>query len=199
MYDVAFFTKILYDSPIKLFYLKTLRDILRIKKISSFYNVVHRLVKSGVLEKIERGKYVLKNDSENEFALAHFIYEPSYISFESALSFYGILPQFPYEVTSATIKQTKTKEHHGKSFSYYHLQKGLFWGYIKQDKYLIAEKEKALLDQLYFSAKGIKTVHLDEYDFSLVNKTTFKMYLARFPMTRQFKKIVLSIPFDAKK
>ena len=36
------------------------------------------------------------------------------------------------------------------------ISKNLFWGYIKEDNYLIADREKALADQLYLASKGIK-------------------------------------------
>ncbi|MDO8741651.1 MAG: hypothetical protein Q7J11_00725, partial [Candidatus Roizmanbacteria bacterium] len=109
-------------------------------------------------------------------------------SFESALSFYGVLSQFPYEVTSATLGQTRSKKFNEKEYGYYHLKKSLFWGYIKEDNYLIADKEKALADQLYLSSKGIKKIHLEEYDLSLINKSKLKSYILKYPQTNQFKK-----------
>lgn len=186
-YDMSLLTKKIYDSHLRLFSFQTLRDLMEIKKTSSFFKIINRLVKSGVLVKIERNKYLLKNFTDSEFFLANFIYEPSYLSFESALSFYGILSQFPYEVTSATVKQTKAKEFNGKAYSYYHLKKNLFWGYVKEENFLIAEKEKALLDQVYLASKGIKEIHLEEYDLSLLDKTKLKLYLGKYPQTRQFK------------
>ena len=186
-------TKKIYDSSIQLFPLKTLRDLMDIDKTSSLFKVVNRLVESGVLLKIERNKYVLKNYSGSEFALANFIYEPSYVSFESALSFYGIISQFPYEVTSATIKQTRSKEFNSKQYSYYRIKKELSWGYVKHDNYLIAEKEKALLDQIYLSSKGIKKIHLEEYDLSLIDKNKLKSYMIKYPQTRQFKSAITAL------
>jgi len=192
-YDMGLLTKKIYDSSIQLFPLKTLRDLMDIDKTSSLFKVVNRLVESGVLLKIERNKYVLKNYSGSEFALANFIYEPSYVSFESALSFYGIISQFPYEVTSATIKQTRSKEFNSKQYSYYRIKKELSWGYVKHDNYLIAEKEKALLDQIYLSSKGIKKIHLEEYDLSLIDKNKLKSYMIKYPQTRQFKSAITAL------
>lgn len=190
---MSFLTKKIYDSTIQLFTLKTLKDLLNIDSTSSLFKVVDRLVESGVLIKIERSKYVLKNYSKSEFLLANFLYDPSYISFETALSYYGILSQFPYEVTSATIRQTQSKEFNGKQYSYYSIKKELFWGYIKKDDYLIAEKEKAFADQLYLTSKGIKKIHLEEYDLSLINKTRLYSYLRKYPQTRQFKSTVINL------
>lgn len=189
-YNMELLTKKIYDSSIHLYSLKTLRELLNIDKNSSLFKVINRLVESGILEKIERNKYILKKYSDGEFFLANFIYEPSYVSFESALSYYGILSQFPYETTSATLKQTCLKSFDEKMYKYYRLKKELFWGYIKEDKYLIAEKEKALADQLYLASKGLKKIHLEEYSLSLIDKTKLKSYLFKYPQTRQFKSLV---------
>lgn len=189
-YDMSLLTKKIYDSSIQLFPLKTLHDLLEISKTSSFFNIVSRLIESGVLVKIERGKYILKNYSGNEFSLANFIYEPSCVSFESALSYYGILSQFPYEVTSVTVKQTRSKEFNGKKYGYYRLKKELYWGYVKENNYLIAEREKALLDQAYLVSKGLKKAHFEEYDFSLIDRTKLKSFMVKYPQTRQFNSII---------
>lgn len=190
---MGFLTKKIYDSTIQLFTLKTLNDLLNIQNTSSLFKVVDRLVEGDVLVKIERNKYVLKNYSKSDFSLANFLYEPSYISFEAALSHYGILSQFPYEITSATIRQTQLKEFNGKQYGYYSIKRDLFWGYVKQESYLIAEKEKAFADQLYLSSKGIKKVHLEEYNLSLFNRTKLFSFLRKFPQTRQFKNAVINL------
>lgn len=187
-YDMSLLTKKIYNSSLKLFSLKTLQELLEIENTSSLFKVIERLVKSGVLAKVERNKYVLGNYSESEFSLANFIYEPSYVSFETALSFYGILSQFPYEITSATLKQTRSKQFNNKQYTYYKIKKGLFWGYIRQDHYLIAEKEKALADQMYLASKGIKTIHIDEYNLDSIDKSKLRSYISKFPQTKQFKK-----------
>jgi len=193
-YNLALMTKKIYDSGLKLFTLNVLKDLLEIKKESTLLRIINKLVVNGVLEKIERGKYLLKGGRINDFVLANFIYCPSYISFESALNFYGILSQFPYEITSATSKKTTKKMAEGKIFSYVHIQKSLFWGYEKSNDFLIALPEKALVDQLYLASKGLRKVDLDEYDFSLINWGRFKDYLQKCPQTRQFRSIIKWLP-----
>lgn len=190
---MSLLTKKIYESSTQLFTVQTLREHLDIDKSGSLFNIIDRLLESGVLIKIERNKYGLKKYSCSEFTLANFIYEPSYVSFESALSYYGMLSQFPYEVTSATLGQTRSKKFNGKQYGYYHLKKSLFWGYIKEDNYLIADKEKALADQLYLASKGIKKIHLEEYDLSLINMLKIKSYISRYPQTSQFKKAIANL------
>lgn len=186
-YNLATMTKKLYDSNFSLFTLKTLRDVLEIKKESTVFSVIKKLLQAGVLMKLEKNKYLLKDAKINDFALANFIYQPSYVSFESALNFYGVLSQFPYEISSATTKKTAGKIFQGKAFIYTQIKKDLFWGYDKKDNFVIAFPEKALLDQLYLAAKGYKKINLDEYDLSRMNVSRLKNYLKKYPKTRQFK------------
>lgn len=186
-YNLATITKKIYNSKFLLFTLKTLTDILEIKKESTVFSVIKKLLQAEVLIKLERNKYLLKGDKVNDFALANFLYQPSYISFESALNFYGILSQFPYEISSATPKKTVGKNFQNKAFIYTHIKRDLFWGYDKKEDFIIAFPEKALLDQLYLAAKGYKKINLDEYDLSKINITRLKNYLKKYPKTRQFK------------
>ena len=187
---MSLLTKRIYESSVQLFSLTTLREHLGLHKSGSLYKIVKRLLESEVLIKIERNKYCLKNYSGSDYALSNFIYEPSYVSFESALSYHGILSQFPYEITSATLGQTKSKKFNGKEYGYYHLKKSLFWGYFKNDNYLIADKEKALTDQFYLASKGIKKIHPEEYDLSLLNIQKLNSYISRYPQTSQFRKAI---------
>ncbi len=192
-YSFAKVTKQIYDSGFRLFTVKTLKDLLEIESDSTFFSILKRLLKNEVLLKIERSKYVLKEAEIHDFAIANFIYSPSDISFETALNYHGILSQFPYEVLSGTSKKTTKKTINGKSFVYIHLKKDLIWGYEKKDGFLIALPEKAFLDQVYLAAKGLKTLSLDEYDFSLINSKRFNEYLEDYPKINQFNKIIRSI------
>ncbi len=189
-YNLSTITKKIYYSGLTLFTAKVLTDILETRKENTTFNVIKRLIESGVIEKIERNKYMLSDKRNSDFSLSYFLYQPSYISFETALNFYGILSQFPYEITAATQRKTKKKEIKGKMFSYVHLKKDLFWGYNKKEDYLIASPEKALLDQLYFASKGLKKADVDEYDFSFISTMQFKIYVKKYPQTVQWKKII---------
>lgn len=187
-YNSAILAKKIYDSSLEFFNLKTLRDILAIRKESTFYNAVKRLTDNGILEKLEKNKYILKSSKISELKLANLLYYPSYISFETALNIQSVISQFPYEITSATTKKSSVKKINNSIFSYVHLQKSLYWGYSKKD-YLIAEPEKALLDLAYIACKGFKKINLEEYDLSIINKVKFKDYLNKYPVNPQFLKI----------
>ena len=102
-----------------------------------------------------------------------FLYSPSCISLESALSFYGIITRFPYQITSITSKKTKPIKTLNKEFFYSHIKPQLFFDYEKREKFLIASKEKALFDYLYFCSKGLRTFEKDDFDLNLINKKKF--------------------------
>jgi predicted transcriptional regulator of viral defense system len=104
--------------------------------------------------KIRNGLYALRADPPAEEAIANRLYPPSYISFEYALSRYGIIPESVYTITSATTRITREFIVNNKSFAYSRIKKQAYRGY-KTEKIggltvLIAEPEKALADYLYF-------------------------------------------------
>jgi len=189
-YNLAAITKRIYESGFSFFNLKTLKDILEIEKEAALFLAVKKLIKTGILIKIEKNKYLLEGAKTSDFALANFFYQSSYVSFESALNFYGILSQFPYEISSATARKTVKKEFQDKVFTYTRIKKDLFWGYEKKQGFIIALPEKALADQLYLSSKGYKRMNLDEYNLEIISAPKLKKYLDQYPKTRQFKSIL---------
>jgi predicted transcriptional regulator of viral defense system len=172
----------IYQSKLKLFTTKTLRDILgvHIPQIT-FFTTLARLTRQKVLRKLERDKYILADASIHDFQIANFLYEPSYISLFTALNFYGIVAQFPYEISSMTTKKTVTKQIDDKAYQYVRIKHSLFWGYESIQGFLIAQPEKALLDLLYLMSKGLTVVYFDELNLSNINKDRFYIYKKKFP------------------
>lgn len=184
-YNLAEVTKALYDAPFSLFATKTLRDLWGPAIApASFFSLIKRLEARKVLHRLERDKYMLSGRVTHDFIVANFLYAPSYISAQTALNYYGILPQFPYEITSITTRKSITKTIQGKVFRYIQIKNTLFWGYDMQEGALIANPEKALLDLLYLKTKGLATVHLDEYDLKRMNKARFRVYSKLFPQAK---------------
>lgn len=181
-YNLAAAAKTLYDSRLALFTAKTLRDLFGPDlPQATFFSLLARLVDSGVLRRLERDKYLLTGGAVHEFSIANFLYEPSCISLETALNFYGVLPQFPYEIASVTPRKPVVKTLDGKTYRYTRLKPSLFWGYDSAPGFLIAHPEKALLDLLYLQSKGLARVPLDEMDFSKLDRARFEVYARRFP------------------
>ena len=124
------------------------------QKRESLYVTLNRLVKTGLLRRMRRGVYELIFAENRIEEIANQLYFPSCISFESALSKYGIMSQIPYTLTFATFKKSKKIILSGREIEYRQIKKELFFGYKLQNKVLIAEPEKALLDQIYLFSLG---------------------------------------------
>jgi|SRR3989338_471054 len=112
--------------------------------------------------KVRNGLYTLRIDQPRDEVVANRLYAPSYISFEYALSRYGIIPESVYTITSATTRITREFIVNNKSFTYSHIKKQVYRGY-KTEKIggmtvLMAEPEKALVDYLYFVSLKRKTL-----------------------------------------
>lgn len=113
-----------------------------------------RYARRGLLRRLKRGLYAAEARLPSKWTLANRLYRPSYISLESALSYYGLIPETVYSVTSVTTKSTREFEVLGTSYSYRAIKRAAFTGYrgieIEGRPVLMAEKEKALADYLYF-------------------------------------------------
>lgn len=166
--------KILHQKRVSFFNITDARKIFGTKKENTLYKLLQRLEKAGIIKRISKGKYLFSFRETNDFELANFLVNPSYVSLESALSFYGILSQFPYTITSVTPLKTKKIVHQEKEYEFSHLGSKYFFGFIKKDKFLIATPEKALLDELYFMAKKIRKISLTDLDLNLIDKNKFK-------------------------
>ncbi|TSC74817.1 MAG: hypothetical protein G01um101433_991 [Parcubacteria group bacterium Gr01-1014_33] len=119
--------------------------------------------KRGLLVRLRKGLYALKELIPNEEVIANALYQPSYISLEYALSRSGIIPEMPYTITSVTTKITATFTALGRDFSYQKIKKVAFTGYVPEKvgnhTIFIAAPEKALVDYLYFVSLGKKTLN----------------------------------------
>lgn len=114
--------------------------------------------KKGYVKKIIRGCYVFSDQSLSEdvlFLMADKIYDPSYVSFESAFSHYNLIPEGVYAITSASSKKTQTFKTEFGGFIYHQLKPALMFGYrlvrYNNHRYKMADPEKALLDFFYIN------------------------------------------------
>lgn len=162
--------KKLNSKEMGLFTISDFKKFFSIEKDNTVYKIIERLTKKDILKKLTKGKYLFSLLTPDDFQIANFLYSPSYISLESALSFYGIITQFPYQITSITPQKTKNVETLNKEFNFFHIKKELFFGYEKKNNFLIALPEKALFDYLYFTAKGLRVFEKDDFDFKKINK-----------------------------
>mgnify|MGYP001615597794 FL=1 len=139
--------------------------------------------KKGLFNRLKNGLYMLKTDPASEMEIANKLYQPSYLSFEYVLADYGIIPEMPYAVTSATTKPTRIFTHNGKAYTYQCLKPATFTGYqpVKPvDRVIfIATPEKALADYLYFVVLGKKSLN-DRLDLAKINRSKLLAYCRLF-------------------
>lgn len=133
---------ILRENNIFLFKVKELCLLLNMNKVEA-YNILKALKKKGVIKKIN-GFFVLKDT--DEMIIASNLHFPTYISFWSALSYYGFSDQMPKKIFLATTLYKKEINY----FKYITLSKRRFFGYNKIGNIVIAELEKAIVDSLLF-------------------------------------------------
>lgn len=157
-----------------------LEKILEMKR-DVLYVTLNRLVKNGVLIKLKRGIYQAAFQNLEAEKIANELYYPSYLSFESILSKYGIINQIPYTLTFATNKVTKKLHLGNKEIEYRQLKSELFFGYGLVEGVYCAEPEKAVLDQLYLISKGKITDDIREWSLVGLNKNKLLQYSKKFP------------------
>ena len=119
-------------------------------------------IKRDLYEFIEQGAEVKISD----LYVANRIYGPSYVSLETALSIYSIIPDVAAGVTSITTRLTRTFKNKYGAFFYRTCKKEAFIGYrlMLYDgfKVNIADKEKALVDFLYYRICSGFSLDFDE-------------------------------------
>lgn len=130
--------------------------------------IIKRAVHEGYLQRLRRDYYLIRHIANkpmiNTFELAQFIYGPSYISFESALSHHGWIPESVTVTCSATIKQTKSFNTPIGEFSFEKIPNDSFKlgvSYIKEDdaRYLMADPWKAIADIIYCRKKSWRSIN----------------------------------------
>ncbi len=147
-----------------------------------------RWVKSGRIIRLSKGLYIIaepyRKIKPNLFSIANNIESPSYVSCQSALSFYGLIPEFVPVVTSVTSGRPRTVETPLGRFEYRYIKKDFFCGYQEiqlpqKQKAFIAGPEKALLDLIYLTVGGDRKEFIDELrlqNFNQLNKDVLGEY-----------------------
>ena len=130
-----------------------------------------RWVKAGKLHKLKRGLYILaepyRKISPHPFLIANRIKNASYVSLQSALAWYNLIPEYVPVVTSVTTARTDTFHNSEGSFIYRHIKKSMFTGYRSKELIdgqfvFLALPEKALLDLIYFTPHSESLEYLRE-------------------------------------
>jgi len=113
---------------------------------------VSRMLAAGDLISLRRGLY-LRDRTVDPLALAPAIYGPSYVSFESALAWHGLIPERVEEVLCATLKRPAGFETPVGRYRYRHVPARVFSIGIDRVEdaslpWLLASPTKALCDSV---------------------------------------------------
>ena len=133
-----------------------------LKEYSRPNDKINELVKKGELTTVKRGLYVTGpeiNIAQPEpFLIANHLWGPSYVSLDAALSYWGLIPERVYEISSITIKTSKNYKTPIGRFSYYRAPLPYYSFGIKSVQLtpkqvaLIATPEKAICDKIITTA-----------------------------------------------
>lgn len=152
----------------------------------------------GWLLELKRGLYTLPEQEHAQgsqlstYFLAHQLYSPSYISLETALSYYGFIPERVAIITSISSKKTQTFNNSFGCFKYYHIKPALYDHFVQKTdefgySFFIALPERALLDFFYFRMKQTAIYTPDVFDLSLRLQNLENLDLAKLDLiAKQF-------------
>ncbi|MDC7226180.1 MAG: hypothetical protein PQJ61_05405 [Spirochaetales bacterium] len=128
---------------------------------------IKQQINTGNLIKLKRGLYLRADqlhDSSVLASAANVLYGPSYISFDYALRFYGLIPEAVRNITSATFKKNRSKFFNNAAGTFFYRDipsivypKGIYRNTEGSSAFLIASPEKALCDKL-FTIKSVRSI-----------------------------------------
>jgi len=152
-------------------------------------NKIASLEMNGSLIRLKRGMYVVSPSVSGKLVsvelTANHIYGPSYVSMESALRFYGLIPENVHTVKSMTVKRSREFNNLIGRFNYIYCDTAYYVIGIDQkidenNNILIASPEKALCDLIAYTSslrprfvKSLK-IYLEE-DIRLDMDAFYKM------------------------
>ena len=121
---------------------------------------ISRWVKAGKLISLRRGLYALAQPyakaSPHPFLVANRLCRPSYVSLQSALAWYGMIPEYVPAVTSITSGRPRPCRLPLGDFLFRHVKTPEFRGYrrieVQPGQFaFVACREKALLDLIHLT------------------------------------------------
>jgi predicted transcriptional regulator of viral defense system len=144
-------------------------------------------VNKGAFIRLKAGLYALADNLPSEFAIANRLYTPSYISLALALSYYNLIPEVVYTITSVTPKPTREFKVNNLLYNYRRIKQPAYTGYIPKNIFgetvYIAEPEKAVADWLYYIYLG-KNSYNDRLKLKDLDLVQLKKYLKLFSQPR---------------
>ncbi len=148
------------------------RDPASVRKQLSRWKATGRVIQ------LRRNLYTLaapyRKVEPHPFLIANELLGPSYVSLESALAYYGHIPEAVPVTTSVTTGRTCSFDTPFGRFDFRHVRSSAFFGYHRipvangQDV-LMARAPKALLDLVYLTSQGdslsfLKTLRMEDIE-----------------------------------
>jgi len=143
----------------------TLKSILSNNGYVNINDKINKLKQKGIIKSVKKGLYIhtsliSNNIVSKELISNNLLGSPSYISLDYALSFHELIPETVHEITAVTTKRSKVFKTDFGIFSYKQIKKELYSIGVKIENsktgnFLIASKEKAICDKVFFT-KDIK-------------------------------------------
>jgi len=128
-----------------------------------------RWTAAGKLIQIRRGLYSLapphQKNRPHPFVIANHLVHGSYVSCESALAHYGLIPEYVPVTVSVSISRPGIWESPLGVYQFHHIDQKLHYGYHSiqcefNQQALIATPEKALLDLIHLKKEGDRAEYL---------------------------------------
>lgn len=169
---------------------------------------IKRALKKGILIRLKRGIYLIDHETDaalDNFEIASQLYGPSYISFESALSYHGWIPEAVHITTSASTKRKNIIQTPIGTFSYEHTPVDQFHMGVERvvtsdSIYLIAQPWKALADYVFVRHRvwptlldAIEDLRLDDVSIKASDRSALEEISIYYdsPRVRRFARTML--------
>jgi len=133
-----------------------LADLLSLKR-RQMYRLVARLKDEGLVDEVEKGKYLLlglepERVLSNPIFIASYLVTPAYVSYWSALHYYGFTEQVPLTTFVATTKKKRPVTFRNFRFRFVTIKPHKFFGYHREMlgdlPVVVADEAKAIVDSL---------------------------------------------------
>lgn len=171
------------------------------------YALVKRALKAKTLVRLRKGLYLIPGNNHDtlphEFELALHLYQPSYVSLESALSYHGWIPEAVYTTTSVSSKRAQEFKTSLGIFSYKRIPEQSFYMGVERVAtaagiFFIADPWKALADVIYTQKKIWSSLEALEEDLRIEKSiamgsdvTQLKTLAKTYPSPRVRRQLML--------
>jgi predicted transcriptional regulator of viral defense system len=149
---------------------------------------LHRWIRQGRVIQLRREVYMLRDGRAgtrpHPFVIANYLKVGSYVSLQSALSHYGMIPEYVPVTTSVTTGRPETLDTEVGRFQFRHVASRLFTRFemvpvAPHQEAFVATPEKALLDLLYLTPYSDDVNYLRELRLAVPSTMDSEVFIRR--------------------